>query len=100
MDLQTGERYFIPVVGGLTEEAVDDSEIPGGAPIIIEDFFHKHYKKSTEKGHSVDGKEKEESGFWYAILQEFDRMKNGRNITRISTTVSYSTLRILHERMT
>lgn len=68
LQLQEGERYFIPVAGGIMEaedeSATDESAVPGGAPIIIEDVFNQHHKRLANMQSRGARSDSEDSGFW------------------------------------
>lgn len=56
-------EYFVPVPGGLVDAEDEESDVPGGAPVIIEDFFSPSYRHSRRtSSRSQSGSE--EIGIW------------------------------------
>lgn len=41
------EGYFVPVSGGVEEQG-EEADVPGGAPVIIEDFFKDRFWKAPQ----------------------------------------------------
>ena len=53
------DRYFVPVEGGMMDP-VEDADVPGGAPVIIEDIFRHAQDQVPDSEHE----ESEDAGLW------------------------------------
>ena len=61
-----GDAYFIPVAGGLMEPG-DESDVPGGAPVLIEEVFKRYHQDRLKHcSNSPNTPPLEEAGIWWA----------------------------------
>lgn len=58
------QGYFVPVSGGVLDQG-DEADVPGGAPVIIEDFFKDRFWRAPAQRQRA-GRASEDTGvnFW------------------------------------
>lgn len=58
------QGYFVPVSGGVLDQG-DEADVPGGAPVIIEDFFKDRFWRAPAQRQRA-GRTSEDTGvnFW------------------------------------
>lgn len=61
-------EYFVPLSGGGVQDPEEEADVPGGAPVIIEDFFKDRFRPAAGAGATRQDPKSDDVGvnFWSA----------------------------------